>query len=285
MAFPVGVTGGSVPALFREAALCLLAARPDSYSALRRWRNYGTGGNAHDARPVSVEGPGDYVGSSSVTDFGGSHPAQNGLQGPGFAVLASGPGPSGTTEDRMFEIVGGDALNPANTDPWTATITFTPLYVHPQSMRFLWKYECSSLPISPAGLVIEDVDRVAPPPAPAPGWMIAAIYNGRVDWAGCGAGGAEGDFRGARTDGFIQQTRQVLSVRYDPIVDHTITVWRNGIDNFETTDSSIFSASEWVDSFKIYVGAGQICHAVLWHQRALRDAEIVRLHDLLRPHN
>ncbi len=37
----------------------------------------------------------------------------------------------------------------------------------------------------------------------------------------------------------------------------------------------------WIDTTDIRIGSGQICHAVVWHDRALTDTEMADLSDLL----
>lgn len=264
----VALTAGTVaeppPALLTDAELCLLAAYASATDDV--WRNLGRQGSPLDARIVD---PPTYL---DIDD----------PSGPGFKkevpipTPAPPPGkpPFGLSQNRMFDILGG-SLAPAADEPWTCTIAFTPLYVNPTSIRFLWKYSGDSLPQSPAGLVIEDVARFEPAPGSTTSrrGFIAAIYNGR------------GLFRGGTTPNMIQQTKQVATLRYALPTTATpngeISVWRNGAPLDEVPPLPIVGDGRWIDDTWIRIGAGQICHAVLWHARALTDTEIAEVSRLL----
>ena len=262
------LTAGTVaeppPPLLTDAELCLLAAHASAANDV--WRNLGRQGSTLDARIVD---PPTYL----TTDDPG---------GPGYRKTVPTPGPPpppgqppfALSENRMFDIPGA-TLAPTAYQPWTCTIAFTPLYVNPTSVRFLWKYAASSLPGSTAGLVFEDVARFEPAPGGTSSrrGFIAAIYDGK------------GTFLGGTTPDMIQQTKQVATVRYALPTTATpngeVSVWRNGAAIVGVPPASVVGDGPWIDDTRIRIGAGQICHAVLWHARALTDTEIAEVSRLL----
>lgn len=270
----VPLTAGTVaepsPALLTDAELCLLAGHASASDDV--WRNLGRQGSLLDARIVD---PPTYL---DIDDPGG----------PGFKKTVPTPPPPplptpppppgqppfGLSQNRMFDIPGA-TLAPTADEPWTCTIAFTPLYVNPTSIRFLWKYSGSSLPQSPAGLVIEDVARFEPAAGSTTSrrGFIAAIYNGKDT------------FLGGTTSNMIQQTKQVATLRYALPTTATpngeISVWRNGAPIDGVLPASIVGDGPWIDDTWIRIGAGQICHAVLWHARALTETEIAEVSRLL----
>lgn len=269
MGLGLGISGGALPRLYREAQLCLLAARPVGYTTGQRWHNHGTTGTSCDAWPVSVTQD-DYL------TPGETFQADNGdhLAGPGFVVVA---GQTGPFADRTFEIAGSP-ITPANdTVGFTCTIALTPIYINPSGLRFFWKYRCTSLPPSPAGLVIENVDNV--PVLGEGNYLPAAVYNGTDPPTNppCSTPFTEGDFLGGRAENdFLEHTRQVLTFRYDPIQGRQASGWRSGSEFFSAAIGNL--SGPWLDANNVYIGSGQICHAVLWHDRPLSDSEIQFLH-------
>ena len=263
MALTTAVAGGvsSFPSLLSEALLCLLAGRVSDYDNGEPWKNLGTAGHALDALVVSQP---DFV------------PA-NDPNGPGFKREIPGTPKIGTAADRMFDIPGV-LLAPTDAEAWTCTICTTPLYARPASVRYLWKYANTSLPISSAGLVIENVETFPYQGGVGHG-LIAAIHNPTP------APITNPFFLGgANPELDIQRPRQVLALRYDPepvlpATDGEVTVWRNG-GTFDIP-TPITEPGPWIDTTHIRIGSGQICHAVLWHDRALTDTEMAELSDLL----
>ncbi len=161
---PIVAAGQTSSPLLTDAPLCLLAGRVVDYQPGGPWKNLGTAGDALDAEVVSQP---DFVDDTSG--------------GPGFKREIPEPTPPhrprvGTFDNRMFDIPGS-LLAPGDTDPFTVTIATTPLYPHPESVRYLWKYSNTSLPPSPAGLVIENV-ATFPNGDDVGHGLIAAIYNG-----------------------------------------------------------------------------------------------------------
>lgn len=259
----VAVGTSSLSPLLSGAMLCLLAGRVSDYHTGEPWRNLGTAGQALDARVVSQP---DFV------------PA-NDPDGPGFKREIPGTPKFGTAANRMFDIPGV-LLAPTETDAWTCTICTTPLYAHPQSVRYLWKYAGDSLPVSSAGLVIENV-ATFPYQGGVGHGLIAAIHNPTPVRPPTITPFFLG---GANPPVDIQRTRQVLAFRYDPVpvppaTDGEVTVWRNGTTFADP--ASITEPGPWIDTTHIRIGSGQICHAVLWHDRALTDTEMAELSDLL----
>lgn len=261
MALTTAVARGLSSPLLSEALLCLLAGRVGDYQSGEPWRNLGTAGRALDAHVVSQP------------TFIPTHDPD----GPGFKREIPGTPRIGTAANRMFDIPGV-LLAPTDTDAWTCTLCTTPLYARPESVRYLWKYANTSLPISSAGLVIENV-ATFPYQGGVGHGLIAAIHNPTpvpiTDPVFLGGANPEFD---------IQRTRQVLALRYDPEpvppdTDGTVTVWRNG-QTF-ADPAPITQPGPWIDTTHIRIGAGQICHAVLWHDRALADSEMAELSDLL----
>ncbi|HMQ26766.1 MAG TPA: hypothetical protein PKA98_12320, partial [Acidimicrobiales bacterium] len=157
----------------------------------------------------------------------------------------------------------------------------------PFGIRFMWKYACSSLPPSPDGLVIENVNAVPNLLNPAVtdygNFLPGAIYNGAKDSPfPCSQSFTPGVFLGARSEqgDFIEHTRQVISLRYDPIVAREVALWRNAALLRPPTPIGA-NEGPWLDATNLYLGSGQICHAVLWHDRALTDDQISSLHTRL----
>lgn len=261
MALTTAVAVGLTSHLLSDALLCLLAGQVGDYQPGQPWRNLGTAGGALDAHVVSQA---DFV---PATDS----------DGPGFKREIPGAPKIGTAANRMFD-VPGVLLAPTEAQAWTCTICTTPLYAKPESVRYLWKYADTSLPISSAGLVIENVSTFPYQGGVGHG-LIAAIHNPTpvpiTDPVFLG---------GANPLKDIQRTRQVLALRYDPepvppAAQGEVTVWRNGETFADPTP--ITEPGPWIDTTHIRIGSGQICHAVLWHDRALTDTEMGDLSALL----
>lgn len=250
--------------LLAEADLCLLASQAVGWSG-GPWKNLGAGGDALDA---IVEASPDYLAMGDVPDD--IEDAE--VTSPAFYKTVANPDVGVTKEARMFT-VDGSSLTASASESFAVTTAFTPLYIDPNSVRFLWKYGNSSLPPSGVGLVIEDVREIPhgpyPHTYPLHAHLIAAakesgtaVYKGHVvhEWT---------------------HTREVVTMNCDR--DRGVMeVWHNGAKiSSGSVDEDLTGLGAFIDGSDLYIGAGQACHAVTWHSRALVDTEPVTLHGLL----
>lgn len=238
------VAAGLIPPLLAEAELLYRATSVrHGYVEGDPWPNEGTLGDDYDA----IVGDGvpelDIGGGNPVTDLAGFHipsiadaelgvPLEHGFEIPGAAVLRI---PVGASRTFMLATTPEDRAD----------------------VRFMWRYDNSSLPISPDGWVLENVidDGTGNPR------LIAAAYDGSM-------------FIG--TKGTRDRTsRQIITFVVDDDAG-TATAWRNGVPFDVLPSTSLDSWDGAEDTGVTVIGGGQTIHAFAAWPRALTPDEILK---------